>query len=203
LGISFGGFLSAGSIGGICLGCDLVVSRWIGGIGRIISGVRPALKNTPFYLRSGWGVGLNGAPVALVAVLQELGASDLPAANSPSFQGGAPSSEDEDETSVKEVTEVARRKQPRPRAARASVKRPCRYVVKEVVSSMAWTGAIWAVGCSSRESAERALKKRVARNMADHGEPGAVMAFDREIRCLISWSDGVANPQAAARWWFK
>jgi len=52
-------------------------------------------------------------------------------------------------------------------------------------------------------SAERALKRRVARNMAERDEPGAVMAFDREIRCLISWSNGVANPQAAVRWWFR
>jgi hypothetical protein len=66
----------------------------------------------------------------------------------------------------------------------------------------AWSGAIWAVGCSSRESAERALRKRVARNMAEEGEAGAVMAYDRQIRRLIAWSDGIANPQAAVRWWF-
>ena len=201
LGISFGGYLSGGSIGGICLGCHLVVSRWIAGISRIRRGVEPILKNTPFYLRSGYGVGSSGVPAALIAVLQELGASDLPAANSPSFQTKDP--EEEDEPTAKKAASAARPKQPRPRAGRAPIKGPRRYVVKEVVSSMAWTGAIWAVGCSSRESAERALKKRVARNIADHGEPGTVMAFDREIRCLISWSDGVANPQAAVRWWFS
>ena len=97
LGISFGGHLSSGSIGGICIGCDLVVSRWIAGIGPIWSGVKPILKDTPFYLRSGWGVGSTGAPAALIAVLQELGATDLPAANSPSFQAEDPESEEEDE----------------------------------------------------------------------------------------------------------
>jgi hypothetical protein len=203
LGTSFGGHLSAGSIGGICIGCALVVSRWIAGIGRIWKGVQPILRDTPFYLRSGWGVGSNGPPVALIAVLQELGATDLPAVNSPSFQAKGAESEEEGDPPTKKAIGLAQPKRSRPRTAGASIKGPRRYVVKEVVSSMAWSGAIWAVGCSSRESAERALKRRVARNMAEGGEPGAVMAFDREINCLISWSDGVTDPKAAVRWWFR
>jgi len=203
LGISFGGYLIGGSIGGICLGCDVLVSRRIAGTSPIRSGVEPILKNTPFYLRTGYGVGSSGAPAALIAVLQELGATDLPAANSPSFQAEDAESEEEDEPAATEANVVAQHKRPRSRAARAPVKSPPRYVVKEVVSGMAWSGAIWAVGCLSRESAERALKRRVARNMAEGGEPGAVMAFDREINCLISWSDGVADPKAAVRWWFR
>jgi hypothetical protein len=203
LGISFGGYLIGGSIGGICLGCDLLVSRRIAGTSPIRSGVEPILKNTPFYLRSGYGVGSSGAPAALIAVLQELGATDLPAANSPSFQTKGAESEEAGDPLTKKAIGLAQPKRSRPRAARAPTKGPRRYVVKEVVSSMAWSGAIWAVGCSSRESAERALKKRVARNMAEVGEPGAVMAFDREIRCLVSWSDGVADPQAAVRWWLR
>ena len=205
VGYSFAGGLSAGHVNGVCRRCALVVSRWIPGIGAIMAGIRPILANTPFSLTGGSVPMPDRKPVALIAVLQELGATDLPAPDSPGFQPRpikVSGSKEGDQTEPNEATKMARssRNQRKPRRATPG---PRRYVVKEVVSTMAWTGTIWAVGCSSRESAERALKKRVARNMAEVGEPGAVMAFDREIGCLISWSDGVANPQAAVRWWFR
>lgn len=203
LGTSFGGTWTGGSVGGVCLGCALIVSRRMAGGSWLRRGVEPILKSTPFYLGNGYGVASIERPAALIAVLQELGATDLPPADSPSFRATEPDSDDEDDPAGKKPRETAQPQRPRSKAVRAPVKGPRRYVVKEVVSSMTWSGAIWAVGCSSRESAQRALNNRVVRNMVDRGEPGAVMAFDRELRCLISWSPVVTDPQAAVRWWFR
>ena len=197
LGHSFSGYLSAGGIVGVCIACGLVVSRWIGGIGRITGAIIPILENTPYYLRTGWGVRMEGPPVGLIAVLQELGAADVPGRDDPDFQTEAQETAGEADTAEK-ATPV-RRKRKRPGAER----RPRRFLVKEVVSGMAWSGTIWAVGCSSIESAQRALEKRVAKNIQEHGSPGAVMAFDRETKTLVLWSDEIEKPEAAARWWFK
>ena len=197
LGHSFSGYLSVGGVTGVCIACGLVVSRWIGGMSRITSAIIPILENTPYHLRSGWGVRMEGAPVGLIAVLQELGALDVPGRDDPGFQTGARESTGEADTAEKEAPARRRRKR------RGAERRPRRFVVKEVVSGMAWTGTIWAVGCTSKESAQRALEKRVARNIEEHGSPGAVMAYDRETKVLVYWSDEIQKPQTAAKWWFK
>ncbi len=197
LGHSFSGYLSAGGITGVCVGCGLVVSRWIGGMSRITGAIIPILENTPYYLRSGWGVRMEGPPIGLIAVLQELGASDVPGRDAPGFQADPTKTGEEAEATPKAAS--VRRKRKRSSTER----RPRRFVVKEVASTMAWTGTIWAVGCSSRESAQRALEKRVAKNIEEHGSPGAVMAFDRQTKTVVLWSAEIQKPQVAARWWFK
>jgi hypothetical protein len=196
LGHSFSGYLSAGEIVGVCVGCGLVVSRWIGGMSRITGAIIPILENTPYYLRSGWGVRMEGPPVGLIAVLQELGANDVPGRESPAFQM-------EREEPAGEVAITHKGTPVRKRRKRSAAPRPRRFLVKEVVSTMAWTGTIWAVGCSSRDSAERALQKRVARNIEEHGSQGAVMVFDRKTKALVCWSDEIQKPEAAAEWWFR
>jgi hypothetical protein len=197
LGYSFSGYLSAGGITGVCVGCGVVVSRWIGGMSRITSAIIPILENTPYYLRSGWGVRMEGPPVGLIAVLQELGASDVPGRDDAGFQTEV-QEQPADEIDTREKKTRGRRKRRRSGAER----RPRRFLVKEVVSTMAWTGTIWAVGCVSKESAQRALEKRVAKNIEEHGSPGAVMAYDRQIKALVLWSDEIEKPEIAVRYWF-
>lgn len=62
------------------------------------------------------------------------------------------------------------------------------YLVRERVETMAWSGTIWAVGCNTWESAERAFHNRVARNVADGGDAGTVEGFDRRRGLLICWT---------------
>ncbi len=77
LGFSFGGNLSRGNIHGICLRCAACVSRPMRGIGDYMSAIRPTLEDSPFSVNGGPRVGTT-APVAIVAVLAELGENALP-----------------------------------------------------------------------------------------------------------------------------
>ena len=74
-------------------------------------------------------------------------------------------------------------------------KRP--YVVAEFVYSMNYHGRLWTVGCLTEDAAHRSLQRRVAKNMARHGSPGAVIAFERYTRRPIAWTGEVRNPKGA------
>jgi len=79
---SFSGVLSAGSVGGFCTECGMPVARFIGGIGRVRTGCREATAGTPWDIRITMVPGvwrLAGDPLVLIAILQEVGASALPA----------------------------------------------------------------------------------------------------------------------------
>jgi hypothetical protein len=78
---AFGGVLSSGSVGGFCTECGTPVIRFIGGIGRVLSGCRQATGGTRWQVRIGSVPGqwrLAGDPSILIAVLQEVGATALP-----------------------------------------------------------------------------------------------------------------------------
>ncbi|HEY9504769.1 MAG TPA: hypothetical protein VIQ27_02245 [Gemmatimonadales bacterium] len=77
LGFAFGGNLSRGHISGICLRCAAWLRRQVDGIGDYMSAIRPALQDSAFSVNGGPRVGTT-APVALVAVLGELGETALP-----------------------------------------------------------------------------------------------------------------------------
>jgi hypothetical protein len=77
LGFCFTGNLSQGHIAGICRGCAAWLRRYVDGIGGYMAAVRPALQDSPFSVNGG-PPGGSGAPVALVAVLGELGECGLP-----------------------------------------------------------------------------------------------------------------------------
>ena len=77
LGFAFGGNLSRGHISGICRDCAAWLRRPVGGIGGYMAAIRPALADSPFSVNGG-PHGATSAPVALVAVLAELGETALP-----------------------------------------------------------------------------------------------------------------------------
>lgn len=76
-----------------------------------------------------------------------------------------------------------------------------RYLVKEIVSAMAWTGTVWACACSTRESALQCFDRRVTKNQLDRGDSGIVVAYDRERRVVIASTNEMSN-RDARRWWF-
>lgn len=85
----FGGALARGSVTGYCTGCARMVTRFVGGLGRVVSGCNRATARTPYHIPfgsfpGGWQMG--GEPIALVAVLQELGAQELPDPRSRAFR---------------------------------------------------------------------------------------------------------------------
>lgn len=87
-GTSWGGMLSLGSVGGVCTVCGVVVTRYIGGIGMVVEGIRNQLSGVlhglgPRSYPGGWF--LKGRCDTLIAVLQELGETDLPDPGSPEF----------------------------------------------------------------------------------------------------------------------
>ncbi len=77
LGFGFGGNLSRGHMHGICLRCAAWLRRPMDGIGDYMSAIRPALEDSPFSVNGGPRIGTT-APVAIVAVLGELGETALP-----------------------------------------------------------------------------------------------------------------------------
>ena len=77
LGYSMGGNLSLGHVHGACRRCAAALSRPVDGIGDAMSAIRPALEDSLFSVNGGPQVGTT-APVAIVAVLGELGETALP-----------------------------------------------------------------------------------------------------------------------------
>ena len=77
-----------------------------------------------------------------------------------------------------------------------------RYVTKEIVETMAWSGTVWAVGCDTRESALRAFDRRLARNLLE-GEQASVVVYDRKTRKLICWTANITNPKLVAKWYCR
>ena len=77
LGFGFSGNLSRGNLHGICRACGTWLHRSMQGIGEYMAAVRPALADSPFSVNGGARVATR-APVALVAVLGELGERGLP-----------------------------------------------------------------------------------------------------------------------------
>lgn len=75
------------------------------------------------------------------------------------------------------------------------------YVVAEFVLSFNYHGRAWTVGCNSEEAAKRAFDKRVAKNIAENGSAGVVIAYARNRRRPIAWTDAVEDPKAAIQFW--
>lgn len=75
----FGGALSRGSLGGVCIGCQRVLRRAIGGMGVILRATASirACHRYPFFGSFPGNWGLHGPALGVVAVLQELGVSGL------------------------------------------------------------------------------------------------------------------------------
>ena len=84
LGFCFTGDLSQGYIVGICRGCAAWLRRYVDGIRGFMAAVRPALQDSPFSVNGG-PPGGTSAPVALVAVLGELGECGLPDPRGPAL----------------------------------------------------------------------------------------------------------------------
>ena len=79
LGISFGGMLNVGIVGGVCTQCALVVTRPIGGIVVAMRGARESVEGTPYEFQFvNFRFGFRGIPRSLVAVLRKLGVTELP-----------------------------------------------------------------------------------------------------------------------------
>jgi hypothetical protein len=82
LGISFGGLLNIGSVGGVCTKCALVVTRPIGGIAAAIRGSAAIVEGTPYEFQFvNFRFGFRGIPRSLVGVLRKLGVKELPKAS--------------------------------------------------------------------------------------------------------------------------
>ena len=77
-----------------------------------------------------------------------------------------------------------------------------RYLVTEVASSPAWSGSIWAVGCTTRENAFRAFDRHLVNNMLNESEYGTVVVLDRATRKLLRWTADVHTPKLFVKWWF-
>jgi hypothetical protein len=67
---------------------------------------------------------------------------------------------------------------------------------------MMFHGNVFAVGCTTYERALSSFHKRVAKNLAENGEEGAVMLYDRQQRKVLAWTSEVVDPIAAGRYWF-
>ena len=79
LGISFGGLLNVGSVGGVCTKCALVVCRPIGGFVAAARGARESVERTPYdFGFVNFRFGFRGIPRSLVAVLRKLSVKELP-----------------------------------------------------------------------------------------------------------------------------
>ncbi len=74
---------------------------------------------------------------------------------------------------------------------KASKQRP--YVVAELVCSFLYHGRLWTVGCMTEAAAEASFRRRVAKNLAETGSPGAVIAFRRQGRKPLCWTDEVLD----------
>lgn len=88
LATSFGGLLSTGSVSGACTRCGAVVTRWIGGLVRVIAGCRAACEGTRYRIPFGTfpgGWSMSGEPKELLAVLGELGEGSLPNARDAAY----------------------------------------------------------------------------------------------------------------------
>jgi len=82
IGFTFAGGLSLAYVTGVCLSCGLVVHRTAHGLGAVVSGIRQALQGTPYPV-SGSQTRAHSPPVALIAVLAELGETGLPDPRAP------------------------------------------------------------------------------------------------------------------------
>lgn len=87
---SFNGALSSGAVNGCCTGCGQLVTRFVGGMSRIVDGCQRATGGGPWKIPfagfpGGWT--MRGEPRDLVAVLQEVGAAKLPNPRSRVFRG--------------------------------------------------------------------------------------------------------------------
>jgi hypothetical protein len=83
LGFALAGGLAGGHVLGVCLQCASMLTQFIPGIHAIMAGIRPILAGTPFSVTGGSVPMRDRAPTALIAVLQELGESNLPSPSSP------------------------------------------------------------------------------------------------------------------------
>jgi hypothetical protein len=82
LGISFGGLLNVGSVGGVCTQCALVVCRPIAGFVLAARGARESVEGTPYEFKFvNFRFGCRGIPRSLVGVLRKLGVKELPKAS--------------------------------------------------------------------------------------------------------------------------
>jgi hypothetical protein len=77
-----------------------------------------------------------------------------------------------------------------------------RFITKQIIEAMSWSGTAWAVGCKTRETALRAFDRRLARNLL-HGEEGTVVVYDRKTRKLICWTSNVRDPKRLAKWYCR
>ena len=77
-----------------------------------------------------------------------------------------------------------------------------RFVTKEIIEAMSWSGTAWAVGCKTREAALRAFDRRVTKNPLN-GEEATVVVYDRRTRKLICWTSNVTNPKRLAEWYCR
>ena len=78
---SFNGALSSGTVNGCCTGCGQRVTRFVGGMARIVDGCQRATADSPWQIPfsgfpGGWT--MRGEPRDLVALLQEVGAERVP-----------------------------------------------------------------------------------------------------------------------------
>jgi hypothetical protein len=90
LGYAFGGALSSGAVTGVCRRCATMVTRFVWGIGTVMRCIRPVLEGTPFGLTGGAADTPDRSPAALIAVLQELGETGLPAPTARGFRPRTP-----------------------------------------------------------------------------------------------------------------
>lgn len=93
------------------------------------------------------------------------------------------------ERTGKKAKKRTRRQQAKPGALR-------RYVVKEIVSAMAWSGTVWASACSTRESALRCFDRRLMRNLHHGNENALVVVFDRKTRKVVASSRDITHREA-------
>lgn len=70
-----------------------------------------------------------------------------------------------------------------------------RYIVKAVTASPAWTGTLWAIGCTHLASAEATFTRK-AHEASQSG--AAVLLIDRVEKRLLKWM-GTSDPLLTAR----
>ena len=78
-GYAFGGLLNIGGVCACCVACERKLYRPIGGLRTVTEQIYPILRQTPYFIKTGFFGGVFEGPRApLIQALRRLGAVDLP-----------------------------------------------------------------------------------------------------------------------------
>ena len=79
-------------------------------------------------------------------------------------------------------------------SSRGAYPRNRRFLVKEIIENMCWSGAIFACACKTRESALRCFERRLARNERLGVGTGLLSVIDRRTGTVLASTQSESDP---------